>query len=91
MALSEATRLMIQKKVSQSLGVDISVRVSDETGEIELFKSLKVVRKPSMASQIELSDAKQLNPSAKIGDNIEVPLDVSESTMIQYVIDSCLD
>lgn len=91
MALSEATRLMIQKKVSQSLGVDISVRVSNETGEIELFKSLKVVRKPSMASQIELSDAKQLNPSAKIGDNIEVPLDVSESTMIQCVIDSCLD
>ena len=68
MALLESTKLMIQKRIAQEIGLEVTVKVSEETGDIELYRLVKVTRKPINSNQIELSEARSYYPKVKIGD-----------------------
>ncbi|MEW6536355.1 MAG: transcription termination factor NusA [Candidatus Auribacterota bacterium] len=50
---------------------DISIKIDDKTGEIKVFASFEVVKEiEDENGEITLSEAKKINPKAKIGDMI---------------------
>lgn len=88
MALSESTKILIQKGIREQTGLEVNVSCSEETGDIVLTRLVKVVRKPVGVNQIDLFTARESKSKAKIGDYIELPLE--ENAMISHIIDESL-
>jgi N utilization substance protein A len=75
-ALEEAMRQAARKKFGQER--EIEARFNADTGEIELFEFREVVEKATDETvQITLSEAREYDPEAQIGDQIGVELDTS--------------
>ena len=75
-ALEEAMRQAARKKFG--LEREIEARFNPETGEIELFEFREVVEEVADRTlQITLSEAREYDPEAEIGDEIGVKLDTS--------------
>jgi len=75
-ALEEAMRQAARKKFGQER--EIEARFNPDTGEIELFEFREVVEAVEDAAiQVGLSEAREYDPEAQVGDQIGVELDTS--------------
>ena len=75
-ALEEAMRQAARKKFG--LEREIEARFNTETGEIELFEFREVVEETADETiQIALTEAREYDPEAQIGDEIGVKLDTT--------------
>jgi N utilization substance protein A len=75
-ALEEAMRQAARKKFGQER--EIEARFNTETGEIELFEFREVVEETTDETiQIALTEARDYDPEAQVGDEIGVRLDTT--------------
>ena len=89
--LKESVKNYVQSKVFEELGFDVSVSLSDETGDIVIKRLAKVCKTATGPNQITLSDAREIYPNAKIADTIEIPMESNmmvDSIVNRAVIES---
>lgn len=87
-ASRESVKSYIQKKIFSELGLETSVSISDETGDVIVKRLLKVCKKSSGANQISLSDARAIKPDAKIMDYVEV--DMEPNMMVDVIVNQAI-
>ena len=87
-ASKESIKSNIQKRIYSELGLETSVSISDETGDIVVKRLLKVCKKSSGANQISLSDARMIKPDAKIMDYVEV--DMEKNRMVDFIVNQAI-
>lgn len=84
----ETVKNYIQRKIFSELGLETSVTVSEETGDIIVKRLLKVCKRSTNANQISLDDAKMINPKVKIMDYVEV--DLEPNMMVDAIINQAI-
>ena len=84
----ETVKSFIQKRIFSELGLETSVSISEETGDIVVKRLLKVCKKSTNANQISLDDARAIDPNAKITDYVEV--DMQPNMMVKVIIDQAI-
>ncbi len=76
-ALVEGMRTAAQKKLGPQ--AEVEAMYNEEKGEIEVFRLYEVVEEVhNPEKEISLSEARQKNPSARVGDVIGEPVDVRD-------------
>lgn len=84
----ETVRNFIQKRIFSELGLETSVSISEETGDVVVKRLLKVCKNSSTANQISLDDARMINPKVKVMDYIEV--DLEPNLMVEAIINQAI-
>jgi N utilization substance protein A len=75
-ALEEALRSAARKKFGNK--IDIEIQYNDETGELEVFQFKEVVDEVSDPDfQIQLEEARALDPECEIGDDLGTKMDTT--------------
>ncbi len=73
LAAIESALVSAYKKDAFTAGQDISAKINPNTGEVKIFVKKTVVETPSdPAREISLTEARQINKSAQVGDVISI-------------------